>query len=252
MIDRNCLSYWFPKLDEAGLPVPRTEIVRTDVDLSTLCDGKTPPGWSKFLAELDAAVSMIGGQPCFLRTGQGSGKHDWEKTCYLGPEESLGEHVGELVYWSHLVDFLGLSHDVWVARELLPVVPLAVLPRYSNMPLVMECRCFVAGGKIQCEHPYWPVGAIREGLDCTHADEPDECGHCHLRASALFDLANPLYYPDRDGWRSLAEEVARVFADDGAWSVDLLATKKGWFVTDMAEANRSFHYPECTANRTEG
>jgi hypothetical protein len=31
----------------------------------------------------------------------------------------------------------------------------------------------------------------------------------------------------------------------GAWSVDILETKRGWFVTDMAEASKSFHWPEC-------
>jgi hypothetical protein len=31
----------------------------------------------------------------------------------------------------------------------------------------------------------------------------------------------------------------------GAWSVDILETKRGWFVTDMAEAEKSFHWPEC-------
>ena len=26
--DRNCLSYWFPKLEAAGIPVPNTELVK--------------------------------------------------------------------------------------------------------------------------------------------------------------------------------------------------------------------------------
>lgn len=30
-----------------------------------------------------------------------------------------------------------------------------------------------------------------------------------------------------------------------AWSVDVLETRRGWFVTDMAEAARSFHWPGC-------
>ena len=37
--DRNCLSYWFPKLQTVGVPVPRTEIVQTKSDLTPLLDG---------------------------------------------------------------------------------------------------------------------------------------------------------------------------------------------------------------------
>ncbi len=43
----------------------------------------------------------------------------------------------------------------------------------------------------------------------------------------------------------LATRVAAVFRDDGAWSVDVLATRRGWVVTDMAEAGISYHWPEC-------
>lgn len=39
------LAYWFPRLLEAGVPVPRTEIVRADCDLSPVLDGVTPIGW---------------------------------------------------------------------------------------------------------------------------------------------------------------------------------------------------------------
>lgn len=31
----------------------------------------------------------------------------------------------------------------------------------------------------------------------------------------------------------------------GAWSVDILETERGWMVTDMAEAHKSFHWEGC-------
>jgi hypothetical protein len=32
----------------------------------------------------------------------------------------------------------------------------------------------------------------------------------------------------------------------GVWSIDLLETRRGWMVTDMAEAHKSWHeWPEC-------
>jgi hypothetical protein len=35
----------------------------------------------------------------------------------------------------------------------------------------------------------------------------------------------------------------------GAWSTDLLETRRGWMVTDMAEAHKSWHdWPDCPAD----
>jgi len=31
----------------------------------------------------------------------------------------------------------------------------------------------------------------------------------------------------------------------GAWSVDILETERGWYVTDMAEAHKSSHWEGC-------
>lgn len=245
-MDRNCLSYWFPKLRDAGVPVPRTEIVRTAADLSPVVDGQLPDGWGGFLAELTVAIARLTDNasptpPVFLRTGQGSGKHDWKHTCGLDlSKDTLPNHVAALVRWSHEVDFLGLPTNVWVVRELLPVEPVATLPRYGGMPLVREYRTFVRGGRVVCIHPYWPVGAIRDGLGDVPGTTPDD-----RQIAALFAF-NRLYPtgPEQAA-AELAERVAAAFADGGAWSVDLLATKRGWFVTDMAEAARSFHWDGC-------
>ena len=43
---------------------------------------------------------------------------------------------------------------------------------------------------------------------------------------------------------ALAEKASR--AVGGAWSIDLLETRRGWVLTDMAEAHRSWHdWPDC-------
>lgn len=239
-MNRNCLSYWFPKLEAAGLPVPRTKIVLADIDLTPLCDGKEPDGFAEFLDRLRLAalaISKVG--PWFLRTGQGSGKHDWRTTCFVTNLDLIGIHVRNLVEWSHVVSFLSLAHDVWVVREMLPVTPIATLTRYGDMPLVREVRAFIEDGKVACIHPYWPEGSIRQGMDRTVSD---------ARALAIVSGAR-LSKAEALPALLLAEKVAPVFAGDGAWSVDLLETRNGWHVIDMAVAGESYHCPEC-ANRT--
>ena len=223
----NCLSYWFP-LIESLVPVPRTEIVRSG-DLSALFDNEIPDGWCEFLAEMNTARGKIGGD-CFLRTGQGSGKHDWAKTCYLPETANIADHVAALVDWSVLVDFMGLPFDVWCVREMLPTSPIGACPRYRGMPVCREFRFFAEAGQVKCFHPYWPLGALQDGGLAGGFSEGWYEEFCRLE--------------DKEPQR-MAEIVSN--AVPGAWSIDVLETKRGWFVTDMAVAERSFHWPGCPA-----
>lgn len=232
MSERTCISYWLPKLQAAGIPTPRTEIIPCDFDLSLLLDGKTPEGFDDWLGVLSDAVFRMG-TPCFLRTGQGSGKHNWRNTCYVADRAKLASHVASLVEWSHTVDFLGLPHDVWAVREMLPTSPVAVLDAYGNMPLVPEWRGFVRDGKVVCVHFYWPAKAICQGF----RSEPPNIGDIIEQSRC-------------GGWIApeatrLLDAAAIAFDGDGAWSVDVLQTRRGYFVTDMAEAARSWHWPGC-------
>ncbi len=252
--DRNCLSYWFPRLLEAGIPVPKTEIVRTDVDLTPLCDGKLPNGWGGFLAEINVAIGQLTDNasptpPIFLRTGQTSGKHQWSRCCYVdfGNGSLLQNHVAALVEWSHIVDFIGLPHDVWCVRELLPTKSLAVLPNYGGFPLVKEIRGFVKDGEIVCYHPYWPAKSIEQGFSYKKNEDPWEPRERDLPENIGDLVLSPMFSDVNDCIKALAliERVAKVFKDDGAWSVDVLWTDRGLYITDMAEASQSFHYEGC-------
>lgn len=71
--DKSCLSYWFPKLETAGIPVPKTEIITTGIDLDQLLENTVPEGFSQFVSAIQAAGDRLG-YPCFLRTGHTSGK----------------------------------------------------------------------------------------------------------------------------------------------------------------------------------
>lgn len=250
-MDKNCLSYWYPRLVSAGVKTPATYIVTTWVELGPLLDGPDgildKVGYRAFMTELETAC-IKAGTPCFLRTGHTSGKHEWKDTCYVTDILKLARHVARLVEWSHLVDFIGLPTNVWAAREMLRTQPIAHLPMYGDMPLVREYRLFIKDGKIVCMHPYWPLKAIKDGYTSLISKDEngivvenrydDGAGGAYLKASFLDEREAGAIY-------ETVGRVAEEFKGDESWSVDLLDVRGAWYVTDMALAERSYHWDSC-------
>lgn len=232
--DRNDLAYWLPRLQASGVPVPETRVVRTEVELANLLDGKLPEGFTEFIAGLRGAAEAVGGPPCFLRTGHGSGKHQWGRTCHVADLDALPQHVAALVEWSETVDFFGLPFRTWAVREMLDMRP--AFRAFGGTPVGRERRYFFGNGEVLCAHPYWPAAAVED------ADRPDWL----KQLTAL----NEMPPTERRRLHLLTERVARNF--DGAWSLDWLYVpgRDKWFAIDMAEASRSFHWPGCPHNMT--
>lgn len=182
---RNCLTTWFPILVKAGLPVPKTAIVDAGDDwhkMLGIADGPTqfPKEHGEAMAIVDRVAegirgqaSFVGGYPLFLRTSHFSGKHNWNKTCFVPDADSVLGHVCELVVTSEMFGMMGeLPWRYWAVREMLPTDAIAKLPAYGDFPLVREVRAFVGGGKILCRHPYWISGSLRQGFSLRKCPDP--------------------------------------------------------------------------------
>lgn len=95
----NCLSYWYPTVERLGIPTPKTKIYRAPQDcvdfLRETLYGKVlnPPKSHEVLIEQIAKGAEEVGYPFFLRSGQVSGKHEWENSCFVPNEESIKRHV---------------------------------------------------------------------------------------------------------------------------------------------------------------
>lgn len=232
--DKTALSYWFPKLQAAGLPVPKTIIISMPKDAQKAVwawfDGEKNGDMKPFITEIEKAGADVG-WPAFLRTDHTSGKHNWKETCFLPDEASIGSHVMAIAEFSEIAGMMGeLPWNTWVVREMLPTRSIGVCPRYGDMPICKEFRFFVEDDHIRCHHPYWPRFSLEEGRAVLSDDAYAElCALSDGEAEHLFDLA-----------RATGKAVG------GAWSVDILWTDRGWFVTDMAEAHKSWHWPECS------
>ncbi len=233
-MDKTSMTYWFPKLDGAGLPVPQTKSIAMPLELQRsilmVLYGEKPeidPRTHPFFEKLKGLVREVG-TPCFLRTAMTSAKHSWDKSCFVVDEDRVIGNVYKIAEFSEIADICGLAYDTWFVRDLLPSIKFGVCPRYNNMPVAREFRCFVEGGSVRCIHPYWPLSALRDG------------GWEGSR-SEYTKLCRP--GKDIDTIRYLAQKVSA--AIEGVWSVDLLQTETGWYVTDMAEAHKSFHWKGC-------
>ena len=236
-LDKTSMSYWFPLIEAAGLPVPKTKFVEmTDTCrrmIWDLFDGKSSgnPEPEPFFAKIAEAANEIG-YPCFLRTDHTSNKHSWKRSCYLTAEQDIPPHVCEIAEFSECCDMMGIPWDTWAVRELLPTIPYGYCSRYGDFPVCKEFRFFVNEGDVQCWHPYWPISALQDGKWEVDADE----------STAYADLCSV----DYDTLLHLKNLASRAgVACGGSWSVDLLETERGWFLTDMAEAHKSYHWEGC-------
>lgn len=234
--NKTALSYWFPRLTYAGLPVPKTWILHMPKEAQACVwaafDGKDgaegeQKTFREFVADLKSRIDEAG-LPAFLRTDHTSGKHNWKRTCFVPSSDpkDIGSHIFAIAEFSEICDMIGLPWDTWVVREYLPIKPLGVCPGYEDMPLCREFRFFVNDGEVVCWHPYWPMDALEQGGADVSLYEK--------LTSAPEDYAT-LY--------KLAFRAAR--AIEGAWSVDILETERGWYITDMAEAHKSYHWSPC-------
>lgn len=223
----NCLSYWYPRI-EGKVPTPETQILTlADAtnwhELGQLCEGVVPSAFHVVKFFYKEAIEWFG-LPMFMRTGQGSGKHDWARCCHLTQVDEIGSHIANLVEWSQMVDMLGLPVNVWVAREMLDTTPLFRCIAYRGMPIVREWRVFVDGREAIKAMPYWPEEAIEQG----RPDTPDWRSHmAHLREDAPFEAIK------------MAETVGSLLPEH-KWSVDVLEANDGLYVTDMAIAENSW------------
>lgn len=232
-VTKNSLSYWFPLIQNL-VPVPKTEIITmpaaAKTDIWSLFDGKDTGGTA--VAKFADKVRTIGAQmgfPFFLRTDHTSAKHRWAQACCVGEDSDVAAQINVIVEYSELAGIIGLPWDTWVVREMLPTEPIGVCPNYYGMPLCREFRVFAEDGIIMCYHSYWPVGALEQG----GVSQPMEA-YARLSHISDEDLYTVLGY---------ARTITRALT--GAWSVDVLYTKRGWYVTDMALAKNSWHMPGC-------
>lgn len=231
--EKTRLSFWYPLIQAAGLPTPRTIIIRNEPDdLGAMFDSKPSQSLDSLVEEITVASRALG-VPFFLRTDFTSAKHQWKDTCYVSDPASLRDHIYEIAEFSACADILGLPTDVWVVRELLKTKPL-FYAFSGRMPITREFRFFVRDGVVIHEQPYWPIAAL-DGQVSSQLESAE------LHWTHLLVAASRLSHSEREHLTGLS--LAANAAVPGFWSVDWLQDVDGkWFLTDMAEGEKSYRW----------
>ncbi|BDZ52723.1 hypothetical protein GCM10025867_49640 (plasmid) [Frondihabitans sucicola] len=168
------------------------------------------------------------GFPAFVRTGLLSAKHNWKWTPCLTRADDVMRTLYGLTEMQEMA-WLPPVENI-VVREMLPTFPL--FHAFEDMPITLERRYFIDGGKVVDRQPYWPISAI-EG----HVEDIED-------HEVVADWKDRLIEASRESSEEVAlltgyaERLAAVMP--GAWSVDFLFTERGWFFIDAAWAETSY------------
>jgi len=226
------LLYWYPKIKDLPIPQPRTiiyEIPKKYIDENIWINYDTV--W-KFLREHEERLKECArkiGYPLFVRTDLASGKHSWNRTCYVEKEDELIKHIFNVIDFNMCADFFGLPFRAIVFREF--IEGECYFKAFSgDMPVNKEVRVFIKDGKVLCHHFYW----IEEAIEKT--------SYKPKNWKELLNKAKQLSKEDIDTILKYAGMVAKVIS--GYWSVDFMKAKNGkWYLIDMALGKESWHPP---------
>lgn len=217
----NDITFWYPVLFHSQIPVPKTIILHTNIDMEVVSYGKKPDGFDDFVKEVRSAIKKVG-LPAFFRTGYLSNKHDWKNSCFITDLDKIQNHITSLVEMSDIATIDRFCPcDFFAVREIIKTKPYFTYFS-GDMPITSERRYFVRNGKIECQHPYWPAEVFPD-IDKKQIEELNRFGE---EDKAILD--------------SMATYISKKFS--GYWSVDFLKDiNNKWYCTDMAIGESSYH-----------
>lgn len=233
--NESSMDYWYPMVKD-HLPCPKTESITLPDDvINTFRKAIYGRAEKDIIEENLVVIKEVAnriGYPLFMRSDQGSGKHDWETTCYVKSEEDLCQNIFNLFGWHEMAGIMGLSYKSLYFRELLDIEPLFIA-FWGNMPIGKERRVFVRDGKVLCIHPYWEQEAI---LSSNKHPLPDDWQQIVADSNNVEDGIEIL--------TEYGEKFSQLVP--GYWSVDFIQDRFGkWWFIDAARGEISWHPEPC-------
>jgi hypothetical protein len=224
----SCISKWLPIVSSVpGVNIPKTRLYPIHYnDQIQILDGIVTDAIKDTIAVIQRDVQKEFTVPFFIKNSLFSGKHDWDRTCFVQDPTKLFDHFAQLTSFAYCVD-CGDSL-FWVVREMLDVQP-AFHAFFGKMPVTCERRYFIKNGSVTFHHPYWPPQAVKDPSVANWEELLTK-----LNVESDDEIAT---------LKALSEAVAKVLP--GEWSLDWLKTRDGtWYLIDAAIAGRSYRWGE--------
>lgn len=225
----NQFTHWFPSVQRAGVPHPKTAILTLPADAYSLPLQEDPDAlyasetYQRIATWLASQFEVMGSDTLFVKNSLFSAKHSWNRTCKLTRDADPIMHVAAIMYQWCMAGHI--FPDCLVAREMLPVRTL--FTAFDGMPITQEYRLFTRNGQVEAYQAYWPEDAIEEHGPSVQ-DWRERLREVENAPSALLNAMV-----------EYAEEV--VSSLKGDWSVDFLIAKDNApYLIDMALARESY------------
>jgi len=226
--DPNSALVWFPPIERAGLPVPRTEFVEYDpYSLFPLLDGQ--PIGDFPMGKLEEACGRVG-YPCFLRTDLASAKHEGLGSFKVTGPDDLPRAVFSTFESNCLKDLAPFTR-AFMVREWIGIP--AAFTAFGGLAIGVEWRFFAGQDGVRCHHFYWPAEAFRYSFERGGGPADWQERLDHLRTEPSPATLGRLEEMALDAVRAVGAHE---------WSIDFALDDAGrYWLIDMARAETSWH-----------
>lgn len=241
----NNFSFWFPKVEGCGIPVPRSIIVRLpdEVVRSLFLEREGDDDRiTEFVRNTVLPAIPKDWHPVFIKNGCFSDKFDFRYCCIQPTLHRLVTSI-ETINQDALCFDTGGEAEL-VIREYLPVdrrvgeeddIPCYSI--YNGMPLRPEIRVFYDFGRKKSLYAvnYWDWDYCHDRIcerDCTDA----------LAYEAAYPAIEKFFKANGPKAMELVEEHFRTVGMKGIWSVDLMWHDGRFWLIDMAVACMSAYW----------
>jgi hypothetical protein len=224
--------FWFPRIQKAGLPVPKTVFIPYDYKaILPIFDGLESNEYNRLWHAVVAATGEIG-LPAFLRSDVTSAKHKGPAAYKITDIDGLNEQLCRTLEETELKTFMHYEKPkALMVRQWLDLY--STFTAFHGLPISREFRLFANQSEVVCGHPYWPESAI-----AGYTDDPDW-------KNKLKELESISSIAQQEYICSIAVKAAKSMGS-GTWSVDFAQdVNSQWWLTDMALAESSYHDPSC-------
>jgi hypothetical protein len=224
---RNSMLFWFPKIKDLDIPIPKTEMIIVNLNFNYIEYLDNPQNFPRNILKLLKMKAREIGYPIFLRTDHLSGKH--EAIPFVKEERDLYACVFGLMEVSSMAE---LPINAFIIRKHLELD--WKFEAFNGLPIAKERRYFINNGKVICHHPYWIEDAIHFWKETSPPPENWKEQLQKLNIETLDEIKILTSY---------TEKVSSIF--DDYWSIDFAYGKDGtWYLIDMAIGYDSWH-PNC-------